>query len=231
MNPVSIPGRPPALRRGGWSSRLQLDVAHIQSWLGPSSRLRLALTVLYDRTRSGTIKVQAYNGSLVQHESIFCPPVSTHQVHPSSALYQTMGSILAVTRTASGVPPPPRHWILNGERDSPNYTVSLAQNVVLFTHRILCLVAFGEPSIRPIWERSHCGDITDWEETRSSLRERIQHMNIIVSSFGFQRGGTLLYSRRAVYFSPRSRPSAAPIHLQIPSSFHTRKKVPRVSYS
>ena len=190
----------------------------------------LTLTV-HDRARSGSIKVQAYNTLPVRRGSIFRSPVFAHQGRLGGALYHTMASTPAVTMHDSEVHSPPLHWIPNGEQNSPNYHGTLLQKVVLVIHRTLCLITFGEPSLRPIWERSHCGDAKVWEQGRNSLRERIQHTNIVVSFIDFQRGGTLLDFRRAVYFSPRSRLSAAPIHLQIPSSFHTLKKVPRVSYS
>ena len=83
-----------------------------------------------------------------------------------------------------GTPPLPPHWIFNGERDSPNYNGSLIHQVVLVAHRILCLVTFGGMSLRPIWVRSHSMEVEVWEEGRNMLRERIQHTNIVVRSFG-----------------------------------------------
>ena len=196
------------------------------------SALGLDLTV-HHGARLGVNRARVYNTSLVQRGSVFCPPCSPTQGRLAGAIYQNMAAAptLAVTADDSGVPPLPRHWILNGERDSPNYTGSLAQKLVLVTHRILCLITFGGTSLRPIWERSHCEDTRVWEEGRNSLRERIQHTNIVVSSFDLQRGGTFLDFRRAACSSQQSRPSAAPTHQRTPNSFHTRKKVRRVSYS
>lgn len=90
------------------------------------------------------------------------------------------------------VPPLPPHWIFDGERDSPNYTGSLTQKVELVIHRILCIVTFGHPRLRPVWERSFTMDAGGWEEGRNSLRERIQHTNIVVRSSSFNVGGPFL---------------------------------------
>jgi len=80
-----------------------------------------------------------------------------------------------------GVPPLPPHWIFDGEPDSPNYTGSLVQKAVLAFHRTLALVTFGVGSLRPTWERCHLAyhDEGIWAEGRDSLRERIQHTNVV----------------------------------------------------
>ncbi|KAF9642150.1 hypothetical protein BDM02DRAFT_3273571 [Thelephora ganbajun] len=77
------------------------------------------------------------------------------------------------------IPPLPPHWIFDGEPDSPNYTGSLTQRVVLTLHRVLCIMTFGGASIRPVWKRIHTTGAGVWEEGRDSLRERIQHTNIV----------------------------------------------------
>jgi len=77
------------------------------------------------------------------------------------------------------IPQIPPHWIFDGERDSPKYTGSLAQKVVLLFHRALCFVTFGGASIRPMWNRIHTTEPGAWEEGRDSLRERISHHNIV----------------------------------------------------
>ena len=92
------------------------------------------------------------------------------------------------TKSDNEIPPPPPHWIFDGEPDSPNYTGSLTQRVVLATHRTLCIVTFAEKSLRPIWVRNHMEDSEAWEYGRDMLRERIQHTNIVVRFLRFQRG-------------------------------------------
>jgi len=92
-------------------------------------------------------------------------------------LHQTMESTLAATKD-DRIPPLPPHWVFDGEEDSPNYTGSLMQRVVLATHHLLCVVTFGEKSLRPIWERHHT-DIAAWEYGRDTLKDRIQHTNIV----------------------------------------------------
>jgi len=89
-----------------------------------------------------------------------------------------MASTLAATNDDE-IPPLPPHWIFDGEPDSPNYTGSLVQKVVLISHRILCLITFGGSSLRQLWERSHTTEEETWAEGRDSLRERIQHTNIV----------------------------------------------------
>lgn len=125
------------------------------------------------------------------------------------------------------IPPLPPHWIFDGEPDSPNYTGSLKQRAVLAFHRILSIVTLGGGSLRPLWERCHIENDGVWEEGRDSLRERIQHTNVVVRSFGFNAVEPLSIFRRPVYFSPPSRPSVPPTRQKIPYSFHSRKRDPR----
>jgi len=141
-----------------------------------------------------------------------------------------MASTLAATN-GDEIPPLPPHWIFDGEQDSPNYTGSLAQKVVLNFHRTLCLVSFGGTGLRQIWERSHTMDSGTWEEGRNSLRERIQHTNIVVRFSCFGVGEHFLDFCRQVYFLPQSQPSAAPTHPRILDSFRTRKRVLLLSCS
>jgi hypothetical protein len=91
--------------------------------------------------------------------------------------------------TDDEIPPVPSHWIFDGERDSPNYTGSLMQKVVLAINRTLCIVTFADGNLRPIWERAHKPDAGHWEEGRNALRERIEHTNIVVRSSGFGVAG------------------------------------------
>jgi len=83
------------------------------------------------------------------------------------------------TKHDDNLPPLPPHWIFDGEPDSPRYTGSFKQRVVLALHRTLCIVTFGEKSLRPIWERMHAPESGAWEYGRDTLRERIQHTNIV----------------------------------------------------
>lgn len=89
------------------------------------------------------------------------------------------------TKHDDTLPPPPPHWIFDGEPDSPRYTGSFKQRAVVALHRTLCIVTFGEKSLRPIWERKHAPESGAWEYGRDTLRERIQHTNIVVRAFGF----------------------------------------------
>ena len=85
------------------------------------------------------------------------------------------------------IPPMPPHWIFDGEEDSPNYTGSLMQRIVLATYHVLCVATFGEKSLHPIWVRNHT-DTKAWEYGRDTLKDRIQHTNIVVRSLSFRLG-------------------------------------------
>ena len=98
-----------------------------------------------------------------------------------------MASTLATVKD-DGIPPLPPHWIFDGEQDSPYYTGSFRQRVVLAMYRLLCLVTFGEKSLRPLWKRNHMVDARAWEYGRDMLKDRIQHTNIVVRSLGFSSG-------------------------------------------
>ena len=150
------------------------------------------------------------------------PPETSH-----SELPRTTMSIVSA-KMGDEIPPMPPHWIFDGERESPNYTGSTMQKVVLVTHRAFCAVTIGSSNLRPLWERCNDGG---WEEGRSSLRERIQHTNIVVRSFGFNTGRSFLDFYRLVCFLPRSRPSAAPTHRRILDGFRTRRRALRLSSS
>ena len=129
------------------------------------------------------------------------------------------------------IPPLQPHWIFDGEPDSPNYTGSLMQRLVLATYRTLCMVTFAENSLRPIWVRNHMEDPEAREHARDVLRERIQHTNIVVRFFGFNVGRSFSISRRAVCCLRRSRPSAARIRRRILNSSRTRRRDLRASCS
>ena len=107
------------------------------------------------------------------------PPETSH-----SELPRTTMSIVSA-KMGDEIPPMPPHWIFDGERESPNYAGSTMQKVVLVTHRAFCAVTIGSSNLRPLWERCNDGG---WEEGRNSLRERIQHTNIVVRFFGFKMG-------------------------------------------
>jgi len=100
------------------------------------------------------------------------------------------------------MPPLPPHWIFDGEPDSPNYTGSLMQKVVSALYRILCVVTFGEKSLRPIWERRFMADSGAWERGREMLRERIEHTNIVVRSLGFIAGECFVFRFFIGRFAP-----------------------------
>ena len=63
-----------------------------------------------------------------------------------------------------------------------------------------------------------------WQEGRDSLRERIQHTNVVVSCFYSSWWGVPIDFCREAYSLPRSQRSALAIHPRIPSSFHIRRR-------
>ena len=129
------------------------------------------------------------------------------------------------------IPPMPPHWILDGDPESPKYNGSLMQKVVLIIHSGFCAVTIGAGNLRPLWERCNTNEPGAWEEGRNSLRERIQHTNIVVRSLFFQHGRPFSIFFRAVCSSQRSRLSVVPTHRRTLNSFLTQRRAPRVSCS
>ena len=83
----------------------------------------------------------------------------------------------------------PPHWVFDGDKDSPNYTGSIIQKVVLVIHHAFCAVTIGASDLRPLWERCQTNEPGVWAESRDSLRERIQHTNIVVRPSALTREG------------------------------------------
>jgi len=74
------------------------------------------------------------------------------------------------------IPPLPEHWDFGGERHPTQVPWSRPTMII---HRLLCIIAFGCASLQTVWERTHT---SAWKVTRVDMKDRIQHVNVVVRS-------------------------------------------------
>ena len=73
---------------------------------------------------------------------------------------------------------PPPHWTF-GRGGYP--TFFLLHSVLRALFQFLCLISFGHKNLKPIWAVCYRGcKEEDWEKKRDAIRERLQHVNVVV---------------------------------------------------
>jgi len=83
------------------------------------------------------------------------------------------------------IPEMPSHWIFERDGHLPAHSYFCWSPFFHLLHHLLCVIGFGHGSLYHVWEVSHpdC-PVEVWESGRDSLRERLQHINVMVC---FQR--------------------------------------------
>ena len=73
---------------------------------------------------------------------------------------------------------PPPHWTFEGGK----YPSFVPLHWVLWAlFQFLCLVSFGQKNLRHVWAACYRGCSKEvWEKKRGAMRERVQHINIVV---------------------------------------------------
>ena len=79
------------------------------------------------------------------------------------------------------VPEIPSHWLFKRDNHPLNHTYFCWRPFMHFLHHLFCAIGFGHASLHTVWEKAH-PDTPDkiWEAGRDLLRERLEHINIVV---------------------------------------------------
>lgn len=129
-----------------------------------------------------------------------CPCHVTHidpfllPLYPSSSLNMTtmssdtmVGSEINFPSNRNGkaqehlVPEIPSHWIFDRDGHLSNHSYFCWGPPIHCLYHLLCVISFGHASLYQVWESTYpdC-PVEVWEHGRDMLRERIQHINIVV---------------------------------------------------
>lgn len=98
------------------------------------------------------------------------PPTS-----PSSSIMSTTSS------NTTRVPEIPPHWVFERENHPTGHSYFCWRPFTHFLHHLFCAIGFGHSSMHTVWENAHpdC-PVEIWEAGRNLVRERMQHINIVV---------------------------------------------------
>ena len=80
------------------------------------------------------------------------------------------------------LPNMPPHWVFERGRH-PDHWFLCWRPLAHFIYRVFCVIGLGHSDLGIVWKASHpkC-PVETWEAGRDSLRERIQHINVVVRS-------------------------------------------------
>ena len=79
------------------------------------------------------------------------------------------------------IPEIPSHWVFGGGGDSSKHFCW--RPFTHFLHHLFCVIGLGHASLHSVWKDSYPGCPDEvWEKGRDRLRERLEHINIVVRS-------------------------------------------------
>ena len=89
----------------------------------------------------------------------------------------------------SHIPEIPSHWIFKRDKHPVEHPYFCWSPFTHFLHHLFCVIGLGHASLHQVWKMCHPGCPDDvWENGRDRLRERLEHINIVVrvvQSFSF----------------------------------------------
>lgn len=75
----------------------------------------------------------------------------------------------------------PSHWVFKRDNPTPKDAYSFWQYLWHIPHQFFCVISLGHGSLRDVWSGSYPGcPIEVWKEGRNELRERLEHINLVV---------------------------------------------------
>jgi len=81
----------------------------------------------------------------------------------------------------NSVPELPPHWIFKRDEHPLKHTDFCWWPFFHFLHHLFCVIGLGHASLHYVWEVSYPGCPAEvWGPWRDTLRERLQHINIVV---------------------------------------------------
>ena len=82
----------------------------------------------------------------------------------------------------------PPHWVFKRDKDMSKNSPFHWRSLVYDLHKVLCVFGFGHASLRDVWVMTHpkCRlEVVD--RTKNKLRQRLEHVNIVVRYQDFDR--------------------------------------------
>ena len=81
------------------------------------------------------------------------------------------------------VPEMPPHWVFERDKHPEHWYSSYWHLFTHFLYRTFCVIGLGHADLETVWETTHpdC-PVEIWEAGRNSLRERLEHVNLVVRS-------------------------------------------------
>ena len=77
-------------------------------------------------------------------------------------------------------PPMPHHWVFKRDKHSDHWFFCW-RPFAHFVYRVFCVIGLGHTDLKTVWETSYPGcPVEGWEAGRDSLRERLEHVNLVV---------------------------------------------------
>jgi hypothetical protein len=79
------------------------------------------------------------------------------------------------------IPEIPSHWIFKRDKHPVGHAYFCWSPFLHFLHHLFCVIGLGHASLHEVWKTCHpgCSDEV-WEHGRDRLRERLEHINIVV---------------------------------------------------
>jgi len=78
------------------------------------------------------------------------------------------------------VPEMPSHWVFERDEHSKHWYLSW-HRFAHFLYRVFCVIGLGHADLKTVWVTTHPNcPVEIWEAGRNSLRERLEHVNLVV---------------------------------------------------